>query len=345
MGDKSKIDWTDATWNPVTGCTHVSPGCDHCYAASLASGRLKEVPAYKGLAVDGEFTGEIRLLPDRLMQPIHWARPRRIFVNSMSDLFHSNIPREYLAKVFAVMAVAKHHQFQILTKRAGVMRAILNSPEFGELVLHEWGKMHLVTHGNYPLNMDGKVLLPNVWLGVSAESQKWAELRIPALVQTPAAVKFVSAEPLLGPIDLFGNVEEHGPAVTREGVMNLVDYGTGIEWDVDDQLGIDWVIVGGESGSKARPMHPDWARSLRDQCVKWKVAFHFKQWGEWAPVTGYYNGEHRQIREWPENIHYWGGSPNGGPVSGRVGKRAAGRVLDGQTWDQWPDQDAYTTDS
>jgi protein gp37 len=337
MGDKSKIDWTDATWNPVTGCTHVSPGCDHCYAASLASGRLKEVPAYKGLAVDGRFTGEVRLLPARLDQPLSWTRPRRIFVNSMSDLFHSDIPKEYLARVFAVMAAAKQHQFQILTKRAGVMRYLLNSEEFACLVLGEWEKLRVKDHGNFPLTPDGKrVLVPNVWLGVSAESQKWAELRIPALVQTPAAVKFVSAEPLLGPIDLFGNVEEPGPAVTREGVMNLVDYGTGIEWDVDDQLGIDWVIVGGESGHEARPMHPDWARSIRDQCVKWGVAFHFKQWGEWKPVSG---PDH--VGAWPERVDYWGD----GTVSGRVGKKAAGRNLDGRTWDEWPEQDAYTTDS
>ncbi len=271
----SKIEWTDSTWSPVVGCTHVSPGCDQCYAAKLASGRLAHLPRYAGLAVDGKFTGEVRLVPEVLNQPLRWRRPRRVFVNSMSDLFHDAIPDEYIAQVFAMMAACSQHTFQVLTKRHGRLRSLLSDPGFQDMVIEEWDAL-VEEHGDRVAGRPGWnwYPLPNVWLGVSVEDQKWADIRIPALLATPAAVRFLSCEPLLGPIDLASYI--------------------------GGRL-ISWVIVGGESGPRARPMHPDWARSLRDQCTAAGVPFFFKQAGlvlarEW----GCTDRKGHNPTEWPE---------------------------------------------
>ncbi|BBZ65791.1 hypothetical protein MINS_12200 [Mycolicibacterium insubricum] len=180
MSDKTAIEWTDATWNPVTGCTKVSPGCDHCYAETIAE-RFRGGPAYPN-------GFDITLRPHKLDQPLRWKRPRRIFVNSMSDLFHDSVPDEYIAQVFAVMALAPRHTFQLLTKRHARMRSLVGRGLL-DLVDQTGAKVEL-----WPL--------PNVWLGVSTENQQWADIRIPALLDTPAAVRWISAEPLLGPIDL-----------------------------------------------------------------------------------------------------------------------------------------------
>jgi protein gp37 len=296
MADRSRIEWTDATWNPVTGCDKVSAGCDHCYAETIAR-RFAGSPAYpNGFAVTSR--------PDRLDQPLRWRRPRRIFVNSMSDLFHDEIPDEYIARVFVVMAGARRHTFQVLTKRHGRMRSLLRNPAFVEQVqeefdLFEWSHTAPTWGHRWPL--------PNVWLGVSVEDQRWADIRIPALLDAPAAVRFLSCEPLLDRITLhrylpngWGESARHNP---RPPMFP------------NPRPTVDWVIVGGESGRGARPMQPDWARSLRDQCRASSVAFYFKQWGEWAPVTD-----------------------AGGEVVRRIGKKTAGRVLDGRTWDQCPAQ-------
>lgn len=305
MGDRTGIEWTDATWNPVTGCTKVSLGCDHCYAETIAH-RFDGTPAYPN-------GFDVTLRPERLEQPLRWRKPRMIFVNSMSDLFHKDIPDEYIARVFAVMALARQHTFQMLTKRPARMRSLLRSPVFRCNVEHAiagvvaaFRPAH-VWYQSWPL--------PNVWLGVSAENQTWADIRIPALIETPAAVHFVSAEPLLGGIN-FANLSPH----------SLLDE-------------LDWVIVGGESGAKARPMHPMWARSIRNQCDSHGVAFHFKQWGEWVPaepdaVVGEKSevyldpsgsGTYFAHRYRPEVAHLV-----------RVGKKVAGRELDGRTWDGMP---------
>jgi protein gp37 len=241
VAEHSKIQWTEATWSPTVGCTHVSAGCDHCYAATLASGRLKHLPEYEGLAEHGKFNGTVRLLEDRLQMPLKWRKPRMIFIDSMSDLFHEAVPDEYIAKVWAVMGLAHRHTFQILTKRHARMRSLLSRRSF---VMQVWAEA-------YTLEMLRRLFpkasgglrgwpLPNVWLGVSAEDQHWADIRIPALLETPAAVRFVSAEPLLGPVSLVAS------ATCRHG--SLLD-------------GLDWVIVGGESGRGARPMQVEWARS------------------------------------------------------------------------------------
>jgi protein gp37 len=265
MSDHSAIEWTDATWNPVTGCTKVSPGCDHCYAETFAE-RFRGVPGHH---FQGGF--DLTLRPARLDAPLRWARPRRVFVNSMSDLFHAAVPDDYIARVFAVMALADQHTFQVLTKRHARMRALLSSADFRADVAHE--------AGGDPLPWP----LPNVWAGVSVEDQRWAGIRIPALLDTPAAVRWVSAEPLLGPVDL-----------ARAACPGTTGYGHGLTATTihsgqccQAAIGrLDWVVAGGESGHGARPMHPDWPRSLRDQCAGGGVAFLFKQWGGRTPKAG-----------------------------------------------------------
>jgi len=234
MAQSSDIEWTESTWNPVTGCTKVSPGCKHCYAERMAR-RLQamEQPNY----VNGF---QLTLQPHMLEVPLRWRRPQTIFVNSMSDLFHAEVPLDYVQRVFDVMRRAHWHRFQVLTKRAERLAELAPS----------------------------LVWAPNIWMGVSVESSLYRH-RVDLLRSTGAQVKFLSLEPLLGPL----------PA------LNLVDIG--------------WVIVGGESGPKARPMDPAWVTDLRDQCVAADVPFFFKQWGG-------------------------------------TNKKRAGRTLDGRTWDAMP---------
>jgi len=240
MSDRSAIEWTDATWNPVTGCTQVSPGCAHCYAKTFAE-RFRGV---RGHPYEQGF--DIKLWPERLPLPLTWKRPRMIFVNSMSDLFHPLVPDTFIQRVFAVMRDASHHTFQVLTKRPERAAALSSKLEWPT----------------------------NVWMGTSVENQVFTS-RIDHLRRTDAHIKFLSCEPLLGPLAL-------------------------------DLSGIDWVIVGGESGHRARPMRADWARSVRDQCLIARVPFFFKQWGA--------HTEHGI----------------------RVGKHRAGRELDGKAWDGMP---------
>lgn len=326
MSANSNIEWTDATWNVVIGCDKVSPGCDHCYAIRTAH-RMSANPnekiaaAYAGTELDGEWTGKVNLIHDRLDLPLRWTKPKKIFVNAQSDLFHADVPDEFIARVFAVMACAQQHTFQILTKRPGRGRSLLSSPAFQNWV---YRAINIRPIGERA-DIAGTLPLSNVWLGVSVEDQKRADLRVPNLLATPAAVRFLSCEPLLGPVclDAFHSPDGHQPGADLPCEA----------WPED----LDWVIVGGESGPGARPMHPDWARSLRDQCVEAGVAFHFKQWGEWAP-DGYFVGDVRVLND--REYAFPGGSdlPSGYTHRAvrRVGKKAAGRVLDGRTWDEFP---------
>jgi len=242
MSEHSSIEWTDATWNPVRGCTKISPGCTHCYAETFAE-RFRGV---RGHPYEQGF--ELRLVSEKLSEPLHWRRPRMIFVNSMSDLFHKDVPDDYIVAVGRVMELASWHTFQVLTKRAERLRDLLAS------------KLAFVSRQ------------PHIWWGVSAEDRKYGVPRIRHLQDAPAAVRFLSIEPLL------------------EDIGHL------------DLSGIAWVIVGGESGPGARPMQPSWVRSIRAQCRQARVAFFFKQWG--------------------------------GPK-----KSAAGRRLDGRTYDEMPSAD------
>lgn len=297
MSDRSGIEWTDATWNVVIGCDKVSPGCDHCYAIRTAH-RMQAHPnpkvstPYAGTELSGEWTGRVNLVPERLNLPLRWRTPRRIFVNAQSDLFHDDVPDDYIIDVFAVMAMARQHTFQILTKRHGRMRALLSDSGFSSEL---WERVGIVEYPDVPTEAWP---LPNVHLVVSVENQQWAGIRIPALLDTPAAVRGISAEPLLGSIDLTPYIA--------------------------DRRGLDWVIVGGESGPIARPMHPNWVRALRDQCTEAGVAFLFKQWGEWTPESGHRYTDFHQFDDDPESFVM------------RVGKHTAGRELDGRLWDQFP---------
>ena len=281
----SKIEWTNETWNPVTGCSKVSEGCKHCYAEREWA-RLSANP--KTVYHGRKFT-DVMFHPERLDQPLRWKKPRMIFVNSMSDLGHESIPLDFTDRVFGYMNMCRRHTFQILTKRPKRLR---------EVVLHA-------------LDEEGLSVFPNVWLGVSVEDQETADERIPLLLETPAAVRFVSYEPALGPVDLS-------------------------RWVIHPRL--DWVIAGGESGPKARPSHPDWFRTVRDQCQAAGVPFFFKQWGEWLPAASGHGGPARGAWGGDRFLYGWGDIQDNDNNMVRAGKRALGsRTLDGVVHDARPE--------
>jgi protein gp37 len=311
--NRTKIEWTDATWNPIRGCTRVSEGCRNCYAEAVAARFSGPGLPYEGLArptpAGPRWTGEVRLIEKHLGDPLRWAKPRRIFVNSMSDLFHERLEDDTIDRIFAVMAECPQHTFQVLTKRPQRMLDYLGNG--GGAHLRIWCRAGEPATMPWPL--------PNVWLGVSAEHQSAADERIPRLLATVAAVRFVSAEPLLGHINLYP-------------FMRL-------------GRGLDWVIVGGESGPNARPMHPDWARSIRDQCLARSVAFFFKQWGEYEPAGPVYGDPEAdldgrgEVQALDTHGYVWMDDkqpPLGSWYVERVGKRRAGRALDGRTHDHFP---------
>lgn len=365
MGDNSKIEWTDATWSPVLGCNKVSPACKHCYAEPITH-RLAKNPnakiakAYAGLTNEnGRFSGISRFLPDRLSKPLKWKKPRKIFVNSMSDLFHEGLRNEEIASVFAVMAATPRHRYQVLTKRPERMvewfHWVEEREKHGRELFPsdspEWRIRQMLyacamRHTYLPPHHGGPWPLPNVWLGVSVENQEYADRRIPLLLKTPAAVRFLSCEPLLGPIDLE-------PFITS---ADSNGEPSGPRCDDDGRCVIRWVIVGGESGNAktVRPMHPNWARDLRDQCQEAGIAFHFKQHGAWKPLTF---EEAQAEKGWGErsdlcvrHLNGCGGSAvmsdakrawdNGTRPFKRVGKKRAGRLLDGREWNESPDVEA-----
>jgi protein gp37 len=234
MSSVTAIEWTDATWNPVTGCTKISAGCDHCYAERFSE-------RFRGtLGHPFENGFDLTLRPERVAQPLSWRKPRMVFVNSMSDLFHKQVPQAFISKVFDTMEKADWHTFQILTKRSSIMRTFLRA-RYG----NDRGPAH-------------------IWCGVSVEDGR-RNSRIRHLQETPAGVRFLSIEPLIAPV----------------GVLDLD--------------GIDWVIVGGESGPGAREMRVEWVRDIRDQCTKSDIAFFFKQWGGIRPKSG---GRYLDGREW-----------------------------------------------
>ena len=313
MGDKSAIEWTDATWNPVTGCSKVSPGCAHCYAATLAP-RLARMGqrGYTELPwVPENAAANVFLHEDRLQLPLRWTRPRRVFVNSMSDLFHELVPDEFIDRVFAVMAQASHHTFQVLTKRPERMRAWAaewSATGDAEVGIHD-GVFGMHTGARFANGIYRPWPLPNVWLGTSVENQTWADRRIPLLLDTPAAVRFLSCEPLLGPVDLrlrhpvMTDLADLDPGRDERYRGTYPFRGVTADAVTRRHHWIDWVIVGGESGPDHRPVDPAWVRSMRDQCVATGVPFLFKQWG------------------------------------GRTSK-SGGRELDGRTWDEYPETES-----
>ena len=271
MAEHSDIEWTDATWNPITGCSIHSPGCMHCYAMTLAATRLRNHPSRRGLTQDSKagpvWTGEVRFNEQWLDQPLKWARPRNIFVCAHGDLFHESVPDSWIDVVFAVMALAPQHTFQVLTKRAKRMRDYCVKTSRRTINGHIWAMR----------GRDAELMtwpLPNVWLGVSAERQQEADERIPHLLAAPAGVRFVSLEPLLGPIDLTRiRVQLEGESWMQRSALHARD---NLNLGQDERR-LDWVIVGGESGRDARPMKPAWARALRDQCAEYAAPFFFKR--------------------------------------------------------------------
>lgn len=398
----SSIEWTDATWNPLVGCSRVSQGCVHCYAetmaarianaaqAALRAGKeLTDIQkAYREVVMwerGGKFAAdehdkalpkwnnEIRLVPSVLTDPLRWKQPRRVFVNSMTDLFHEKVPFDYVDKVFAIMALTPQHTYQVLTKRPERMAEYFDAGSFDlwnrwryemdpnrrpmppaaqAYGTKEWTRImfrgeHDPARFPFPLS--------NVWLGTSVEDQKAADTRIPHLLRCPAAVRFLSCEPLLGPVDLrFPTETWDSPNYFRKGkgcshccTHQRCDEDECTRWyrpncpychGTGEGRPIDWVIAGGESGPGARPMHPDWARSLRDQCEAAGVPYFFKQFGAWAPT-----GLHSKPAQSPEHCPTWvyahplAAHAETGLQVKNVGKHKAGRILDGKTHDGFPE--------
>lgn len=328
MADHTPIEWTDATWNIVTGCSLVSPGCTNCYAMKLAGTRLRDHPSRQGLTDDSKagpvWNGQVRFNAQWLDQPLRWTKPRKIFVCAHGDLFHDGVSDDWLDQIFAVMALCPQHAFQILTKRPERMRDYLTQA-CGRIADRIIAMRRARGDRDMVLAPLAHVApgspwwpLPNVWLGVSVEDQARADERIPVLLDTPAAVRWISAEPLLGPV----NIRDAMWAGEGDPAANL-------------DASIDWVVAGGESGPGARPMHPDWARALRDLCAGAEVPFLFKQWGDYLPQ----DQTDASGLEWvaghsdPRNYDW---EPQGF-ASIRIGKKVAGRRLDGVLHDAYPE--------
>jgi protein gp37 len=373
MMARSKIEWTDASWNPIrarnraTGrvgwhCHHKSLGCAFCYAEGFNIRLGTGLPYKPSHHVSGDV--EIFLDEKTLLVPLKWKRPRMIFVCSMTDLFADFVTDEMIDRVFAVMALARQHQFQILTKRSARMRAYFErcaQPDSADFIAEDI-RVAMTTLTQTPSRRErcpalkaillGRFCqqltwpLPNVWLGVSCEDQQRADERIPDLLQTPAAVRFVSLEPLLGVIDLTRIADPEEPGYTFD-AFQKGHYCKMVSDDGRHHHGIgsyrehslDWVITGGESGPKARPMHPDWERKIRDDCQAAGVPYFKKQWGEWAPRSdcAWYADYHTSL---PMAI--WDGERwrDDGGIDGewmiRVGKKRAGRLLDGREHNDLP---------
>lgn len=374
----TSIEWTEQTWNPIIGCSLVSPGCTNCYAMKMAA-RIEAIDEaaywtrvrsalvgvedadaenriraeinnarvrshYAGTTEKSKagavWTGKVALAPDHILTaPLRWKKPRMVFVNSMGDLFHEDVPDEWIDRVFAVMALSPQHTFQVLTKRSARMRDYFDLNDDGDdrLVKVAQAAGRMMEDGDTALDVTktGPWPLPHVWLGVSCERQTEADARIPDLLATPAATRFVSAEPLLSEID-FQVPHKTLPSGIRINLNTL----TGEAGNGETTARLDWVIVGGESGPGARPMHPDWARSIRDQCQAADVPYFFKQWGEYIP--GRLDGD-----EFLADEECVGPNPTWGADRGvvirrdgidyrRVGKSRAGRHLDGREWNEMP---------
>jgi len=331
MGKKTKIEWTDATWNPIRGCSRVSEGCRNCYAESVAARFSDPGQPYHGLAEfvtigqgtakerqEARWTGKVAFVKEHLQDPLRWQKPSRIFVNSMSDLFHAAVEEAWIWKIFGVMALSQRHTFQILTKRPARMLSILHGVD--PAAAYSGISMLFDEVGAHPTcDMTRAWPLPNVWLGVSVEDQKTANERLPLLVQTPAAVRWVSYEPALGPIDW------------KEALPKQ-------EW----LCALNWIVAGGESGTNARPMAPDWARSTRQFCKDYQIPFFFKQWGEWGQRELVHvekrhciavDGKPVFTRDLGACIQH---SKDGNYLE-HVGKKEAGHKLDGKEYREFPD--------
>lgn len=331
----TKIEWADCVWNAITGCTPVSEGCQNCYAKRMAN----RLAGRCGYPADDPF--RVTLHPERLNEPLRWKKPRRVFVCSMGDLFHEDVPFEFIASVFGVMANSSQNTYMVLTKRPQRMKEFFDWLSLSaasyyardhRTVPYDDDRINVFIMkiaSEYGINLDfmRKWPLFNVWLGVTAENQQRANERIPILLQIPAVIRFVSVEPMLGPVDLSrwlycyvcGNTGEYYNPVFDEVEDCPVCDG--------DLPKLDWVICGGETGPNARPMHPDWVRSLRDQCQAAGVPFFFKSWGDYKPLPYGDRGDGLHTLTEYKGCKY---------DFVKVGKKAAGRLLDGRIWNEMP---------
>lgn len=370
MAEATAISWADSTWTPIRArrfvmlddgggkerigwhCEHVSPGCIHCYAERMnkfvGTGQEFKPAHLVHVTRLGEVRGDVTVFLDEemLLRPLKWKRGRMIFVCSMTDLFADFVSDEIVDRVFAVMALAPQHTYQVLTKRAPRMRAYFDNPMREALIGRQVGLIELARTGN-PISEWSGLPIPHVWLGVSCEDQQRADERIVELLATLAAVRFLSVEPMLGPVDLE---RIHRP----RGIAPSDTFDCTAPWGTREQ--IDWVICGGESGPLARPSHPDWFRSLRDQCAAAGVPFHFKQWGEWHEQDDSGLPGVRHVVEGDPEFESEANkcdafmSLDGEVVANiddgrigvryrgleRIGTKAAGRLLDGRLHDEFP---------
>jgi protein gp37 len=359
----TKIEWTEKVWNPVRGCAPVSAGCEHCYAARQAHRFSGVCNPYEGLTEltkhGPKWNGIVRSVPELLTQPMRWKKPRRIFVNSMSDLFHPDVDFEFIAAVFGVMAASYHHTFQILTKRPKRMRewfdwakedlkgrhAVPSMIHHAACVVDKFSekegdRLNRAINKMSWWRISRGLVLPNVWIGVSVENQATADKRIQDLLETPAEVRWVSMEPLLDSVLI--------PDEYLTGEYAPRDHGGAMAEELGPKL--DWIVCGGESGPGARPMDPAWVRSIRDQCQAAKVPFLFKQWGGWKPHVGteevaenvaidmplpsrQNNGKNTFVKAGGRRYEFYGG---GSDWMRKVSKKMGGRELDGRIWDEYP---------
>ncbi len=344
--NETGIEWTDLTWNPTRGCSRVSPGCEHCYAETIAHRLKKPGMAFEALTTSGRWNGKIELVPEKLDEPLRLRKPSRIFVNSMSDLFHEDVPDEYIDRVFAVMGIAERHTFQVLTKRPKRMRAYVDSLErrwsYATSASSTGRQVHL-DHATHPGPYQRAWPFPNVWLGVSAENQATADERIPLLLDTPAAVRFVSAEPLLGAIDLkdirVPPSESFNDLLRVDSLEGLTYSDTGPLLDQEDPH-LDWVVVGGEAGPKARPCHIEWMLAIVNECLATDTRIFVKQVGRVPVQRGNNKSGPAAILEqgridgqWPLGTRF--GNPTGDvALNGRV---AILKDREGRAVAEWPD--------
>jgi len=336
---KTSIEWTEHSWPVINGCRRISEGCRNCYAERLTATRLSRTPKYEGLAVFGQngprWTGKVRLWEKHLDMPIRLRKPSKIFVCDMGDLFYEEVADEAIAAVFGVMLLAQHHTFQVLTKRPDRMRAFMRTATVDECIgtacrfgvgfppgYSKHVSKEMRAQGRDPKSDEWASWPPrHVWLGVSVENQATADDRISVLLETPAAIRWISAEPLLASVGLFAFLKTPLRDLSLRALRS------------PDMPGLDWVVVGGESGPDARPMRAEWVRTIRDQCAAAGVAFFFKQWGEHVEVAGYRAGDDGRVmfdakRRPLVDVD--------GHQFVRMGKKEAGRQIDGNTYSEFP---------
>lgn len=338
MADKTSIEWCHATINAISGCTPTSPGCTNCFAMRAGSMNRPHHPS-TGLTQPSKaghvWTGAVRLNEAALVKPLAWGKPRRIFWNAHGDPWHESVPFEWVDREMAIAARTPQHRHLFLTKRSGRMRRYFTNTHTPERILEAAKQL-----GGLPKTWSWP--LPNVWLGVSVEDQQRADERIPDLLATPAAIRFASAEPLLGPLNLMRVMTSAVPGAKWINALTGCAFGEFGNPGPRISYGLDWVIVGGESGQGSRPLHPVWPRSLLRQCLDTRTAFLMKQWGDWLEheiACDLLGDDNPMLSDGQARLKGRRGDllVMDGKTFVRVGKKTAGRTLDHVIWDQYPE--------